>query len=48
VPSPESLAPFRRARALEATAWLLCMAHLYPERYAIPAQEQLSAVVSRR
>jgi Ser/Thr protein kinase RdoA (MazF antagonist) len=48
VPSPESLAPFRRARALEATAWLLCMARLYPERYAIPAQEQLRAVVSRR
>jgi len=48
VPSPESLTPFRRARALEATAWLLCMAHLYPERYAIPAQQQLRAVVSRR
>jgi Ser/Thr protein kinase RdoA (MazF antagonist) len=47
-PSLESLAPFRRARALEAAAWLLCMAHLYPERYAAAAQEQLTAVVSRR
>jgi Ser/Thr protein kinase RdoA (MazF antagonist) len=44
-PSPASLAPFGRARALEATAWLLCMAHLYPERYSIPAQEQLRAIV---
>jgi Ser/Thr protein kinase RdoA (MazF antagonist) len=47
-PSLESLAPFRRARALEAAAWLLCMAHLYPERYAAAAQEQLTAVVTRR
>jgi thiamine kinase-like enzyme len=46
LPSPESLATFRRARDLEATAWLLCMAHLYPERYAIPAQQQLRALVS--
>jgi Ser/Thr protein kinase RdoA (MazF antagonist) len=42
-PAAESLAPFRRARDLEATAWLLCMARLYPERYAAVARERLTA-----
>lgn len=48
VPSAESLLPFRRARDLEATMWLLCMARLYPERYAALAEERLQAVLSRR
>jgi hypothetical protein len=45
VPGPEELAPFHRARDLEAAVWLLCMAHLYPERYASLAQAQLAAVL---
>jgi Ser/Thr protein kinase RdoA (MazF antagonist) len=45
VPAAESLAPFRRARDLEATVWLLCMARLYPERYAAVASERLTAVL---
>jgi hypothetical protein len=45
VPELNALAPFRRARDLEAAVWLLCMAHLYPERYAAPAQAQLAAVL---
>jgi hypothetical protein len=46
VPELKALAPFRRARDLEAAVWLLCMAHLYPERYANPAQAQLAAVIA--
>ena len=46
VPRPGELAPFRRARDLEAAAWLVCMAHLYPERYATRAREHLSAVLA--
>jgi aminoglycoside phosphotransferase (APT) family kinase protein len=46
IPELTALAPFRRARDLEAAVWLLCMAHLYPERYAAPAQVQLSAVLA--
>jgi aminoglycoside phosphotransferase (APT) family kinase protein len=42
----KALAPFRRARDLEAAVWLLCMAHLYPERYAAPAQAQLAAMIA--
>jgi Ser/Thr protein kinase RdoA (MazF antagonist) len=45
IPGPEALAPFRQARDLEAAVWLLCMAHLYPDRYATPAQAQLAAVL---
>lgn len=33
VPSPAELAPFGRARDLEATVWALGMAHQYPARY---------------
>jgi Ser/Thr protein kinase RdoA (MazF antagonist) len=46
VPALVALVPFRRARDLEAAVWLLCMAHLYPERYASLAQAQLSAVLT--
>jgi hypothetical protein len=46
VPELAALAPFRRARDLEAAVWLVCMAHLYPERYAAPAQVQLAAVLA--
>jgi Ser/Thr protein kinase RdoA (MazF antagonist) len=46
VPELKALAPFRRARDLEAAVWLLCMAHLYPERYASPAQAQLAAIIT--
>jgi Ser/Thr protein kinase RdoA (MazF antagonist) len=45
VPAPEALSPFHRARDLEAAVWLLCMAHLYPERYAAPAQASLASVL---
>lgn len=45
VPELAALAPFRRARDLEAAVWLLCMAHLYPERYADLAGVQLAAVL---
>jgi Ser/Thr protein kinase RdoA (MazF antagonist) len=48
VPAAESLAPFRRARELEETVWLACMARLYPERYAALAAERLAALLSRR
>ena len=33
LPSAALLAPFTRARQLEATVWALCMAHRYPARY---------------
>jgi hypothetical protein len=46
IPELAALAPFRRARDLEAAVWLLCMAHLYPERYADLAQVQLAAVLA--
>ena len=42
VPTAAELAPFRRARELEATVWLLAMAHLYPERYRRLADRQLA------
>ena len=48
VPAAESLAPFRRARDLEAAVWLLCMARLYPERYAALATDRLTTLLSRR
>ncbi len=40
-PHPAELAPYRRARALEGTAWLLAMAHQDPQRYAEPARRAL-------
>ena len=46
VPGYEALAPFRAARDLEATVWLVCMAHLYPERYAALAQASLARVLN--
>jgi Phosphotransferase enzyme family len=46
IPELAALAPFRRARDLEAAVWLLCMAHLYPERYADLARVQLAAVLA--
>lgn|SRR5579871_2703850 len=45
VPEPEALAPFRRARDLEGAVWLVCMADVYPERYAAPAREQMAVVL---
>lgn len=42
VPAEAGLAPFHRARELEATVWLLAMAHLYPERYQWKAAENLA------
>ncbi|HTU75363.1 MAG TPA: phosphotransferase [Trebonia sp.] len=48
VPAAESLVPFRRARDLEATVWLICLARLYPERYAALAVERLAALLSRQ
>jgi Ser/Thr protein kinase RdoA (MazF antagonist) len=48
LPPAQSLAPFRRARDLEATVWLVCMARLYPERYAAHAAERLKALLSRQ
>jgi hypothetical protein len=47
-PAADSLAPFSRARDLEATVWLVCMARLYPERYAALATQRLAALLSRR
>jgi hypothetical protein len=48
LPAAQSLRPFRRARDLETAVWLVCMARLYPERYATLATERLGAVLSRR
>jgi streptomycin 6-kinase len=45
VATAETLAPFRRARLLEGAVWSLCMAHLYPARYAEPARSLLAAVL---
>ena len=45
VPGYQALAPFRAARDLEAAVWLVCMAHLYPERYAALAQASLARVL---
>lgn len=44
IPRPAELAPFRRARELEAAVWLLAMAHLHPERYRALAAERLAAL----
>lgn len=45
VPAGEELAPFGRARELEAVVWLVAMAHLYPARYRTMATERLSALL---
>jgi hypothetical protein len=39
------LAPFHRARALEGAVWTLCVAHLFPSRYAQTARDQLAEVL---
>lgn len=44
-PSAAELAPFRRARDLEAAVWLAAMAHLHPARYRAPAEQQLAQVL---
>jgi len=46
-PSAAELAPFRRARDLEAAVWLAAMAHLYPARYRAAADRQLAQVLGR-
>ena len=46
VPSAGSLAPFSRARLLEAAVWTLYMAHLYPARYRDGARELLAAAMA--
>jgi hypothetical protein len=46
LPSPGSLAPFTRARLLEAAVWTLYMAHLYPARYRTGARELLAAAMA--
>ncbi len=46
VPTAEALAPFGRARELEAAVWTLCMAHLYPARYSERAQKWLAALLA--
>ncbi|HEY7325171.1 MAG TPA: aminoglycoside phosphotransferase family protein [Streptosporangiaceae bacterium] len=40
-----ALAPFRRARDLEAAVWSACMAHLYPARYREVARRLLASVL---
>jgi Phosphotransferase enzyme family len=47
VPDAAALAPFRRARELEAAVWTVCMAQLYPARYASRVPAQLAAVLAR-
>ena len=46
VAEPEQLAPFARARELEATVWLVGMAHQYPQRYAEHARLRLAALLA--
>jgi hypothetical protein len=47
VATDAELAPFRRARELEATIWLAAMAHLRPARYRAIADERLAALLGR-
>ncbi len=44
-PAPEALAPFSRARDLEAAVWILGMAHQYPARYRERARPLLDRVL---
>lgn len=46
VPDPETLAPFTRARLLEAAVWSLGMAHQYPARYTGVARDLLTQVLT--
>jgi Ser/Thr protein kinase RdoA (MazF antagonist) len=43
-PSAEELAPWRRARRLEGTVWVLGMAHQNPDRYAGKAAAMLASL----
>jgi Phosphotransferase enzyme family len=45
VQAADVLAPFRRARLLEAAVWTLCMAHQYPARYRDGARDLLAAAL---
>jgi len=47
LPTLAQLAPFRAARELEATAWLLAVAHLHPGRYRALADARLAALLER-
>lgn len=42
----EQLAPFRRARELEAVVWLAVLAHVHPARYREPAGARLAALLA--
>lgn len=44
-PAPEALAPFSRARDLEAAVWILGMAHQYPARYGKHVRPLLDRVL---
>ncbi len=46
VPDAARLAPFHRARALEGAAFTLCVAPLYPARYAENSRSLLAEVLS--
>jgi hypothetical protein len=46
VPDPTELAPFLRARELEAVVWLLVMADQYPARYRRIADTRLDALLA--
>jgi aminoglycoside phosphotransferase len=45
-PDAAELGPFYRARVLEGTVWSLCMAQLYPARYADVAGRLLAEVLA--
>ncbi len=47
LPDPAELALFGRARLLEGAVWSLCMAQLYPARYAEVASRLLTEVLVR-
>lgn len=46
VPDPARLAPFHRARSLEAAVWSLGMAHQYPGRYRGLARNLLAGILT--
>lgn len=45
-PGEAELAPFYRARVLEGAVWSMCMAQLYPARYADVAGRLLAEVLA--
>lgn len=45
IPGPEELAPFTRARELEAAVWSLGMAHQFPARYRDVARDLLARIL---